>query len=31
VVGQALDTAIPPLRSAIPGTLHANYHVEAVA
>jgi SAM-dependent methyltransferase len=31
VVGEALDTAIPPLRSTIPGTLHANYHVEAVA
>lgn len=30
-VGEALDTAIPALRSTIPGTLHANYHVEAVA
>jgi SAM-dependent methyltransferase len=29
--GEALDAAIPPLRSTIPGTLHANYHVEAVA
>ena len=29
--GEALDTAIPALRSTIPGTLHANYHVEAVA
>jgi hypothetical protein len=30
-VGEALDTAIPALRSTIPGTLHANYHVETVA
>ena len=30
-LGEALDTAIPALRSTIPGTLHANYHVEAVA
>jgi SAM-dependent methyltransferase len=30
-VGEALDAAIPTLRSTIPGTLHANYHVEAVA
>jgi SAM-dependent methyltransferase len=30
-IGEALDAAIPPLRSAIPGTLHANYHVEAFA
>jgi SAM-dependent methyltransferase len=29
--GEALDGAIPPLRSTIPGTLNANYHVEAVA
>jgi 2-polyprenyl-3-methyl-5-hydroxy-6-metoxy-1,4-benzoquinol methylase len=29
--GEALDRAIPPLRSTIPGTLHANYHVVAVA
>ena len=31
VAGEALDRAVPPLRSTIPGTLHANYHVEAVA
>jgi SAM-dependent methyltransferase len=30
-IGEALDNAIPPLRSTVPGTLHANYHVEAVA
>jgi SAM-dependent methyltransferase len=30
-LGEALDSAIPPLRSTMPGTLHANYHVEAVA
>jgi SAM-dependent methyltransferase len=30
-IGEALDNAIPPLRSTIPGTLHANYHVEAGA
>jgi SAM-dependent methyltransferase len=30
-VGEALDTAVPALRSTIPGTLHANYHVEATA
>jgi len=29
-VGEALDRAFPPLRSTIPGTLHANYHVEAI-
>jgi SAM-dependent methyltransferase len=29
--GEAIDRAIPPLRSMIPGTLNANYHVEAVA
>ena len=28
--GEALDGAIPLLRSTAPGTLHANYHVEAV-
>jgi SAM-dependent methyltransferase len=30
-VGETLDEAIPLLRSTAPGTLHANYHVEAVA
>jgi hypothetical protein len=30
-VGETLDDAIPVLRSTVPGTLHANYHVEAVA
>jgi SAM-dependent methyltransferase len=29
--GEALDGAIPLLRSTAPGTLHANYHVDAVA
>ena len=29
-LGEALDGAIPALRSTMPGTLHANYHVEAV-
>jgi hypothetical protein len=29
--GEALDRAIPPLRQTIPGSLTANYHVEAVA
>ncbi len=29
--GAALDEAVPLLRSTAPGTLHANYHVEAVA
>jgi SAM-dependent methyltransferase len=29
-IGEALDRAIPLLRSTVPGTLHANYHVEAV-
>lgn len=28
--GEALDGAVPLLRSTAPGTLHANYHVEAV-
>jgi SAM-dependent methyltransferase len=30
-LGETLDAAIPALRSTIPGTLHANYHVEALA
>ena len=30
-LGETLDRAIPLLRSTAPGTLHANYHVEAVA
>jgi SAM-dependent methyltransferase len=29
--GEALDRAVPLLASTAPGTLHANYHVEAVA
>jgi SAM-dependent methyltransferase len=29
--GEALDDAMPLLRSTVPGTLHANYHVDAVA
>ena len=29
--GEALDRAIPPLRETIPGSLTANYHVEATA
>jgi SAM-dependent methyltransferase len=29
--GEALDRAVPLLASTVPGTLHANYHVEAVA
>jgi SAM-dependent methyltransferase len=29
--GEALDRALPPLRQTIPGSLTANYHVEAVA
>jgi SAM-dependent methyltransferase len=29
--GETLDRAVPLLRSTAPGTLHANYHVEAVA
>jgi SAM-dependent methyltransferase len=31
VTGEALDRAVPLLRSTAPGTLHANYHVEATA
>jgi SAM-dependent methyltransferase len=31
LAGEAIDRGIPALRSTIPGTLHANYHVEAVA
>lgn len=29
-LGEALDRAVPVLASTVPGTLHANYHVEAV-
>jgi SAM-dependent methyltransferase len=29
--GEALDRAVPLLASTAPGTLHANYHVEALA
>ncbi len=29
--GETVDRAIPPLQSTAPGTLHANYHVEATA
>jgi SAM-dependent methyltransferase len=29
--GEAIDRAVPLLREPAPGTLHANYHVEAVA
>ena len=29
--GESLDRAVPLLASTAPGTLHANYHVEAVA
>ena len=29
--GEALDHAVPLLRAPVPGSLHANYHVEAVA
>ena len=29
--GEALDRAVPVLREPVPGSLHANYHVEAVA
>ena len=30
-VGETLDDAVPVLRSSVPGTLCANYHVEAIA
>jgi SAM-dependent methyltransferase len=30
-VGEALDRAVPVLREPVPGSLNANYHVEAVA
>jgi SAM-dependent methyltransferase len=30
-VGRSVDRAVPALASTIPGTVHANYHVEAVA
>jgi SAM-dependent methyltransferase len=30
-LGESLDRAVPVLESTTPGTLHANYHVEAVA
>lgn len=30
-VGEALDRTIPMLRTPVPGSLNANYHVEAVA
>jgi SAM-dependent methyltransferase len=30
-LGEALDGVVPLLRSTAPGTLHANYHVEALA
>jgi hypothetical protein len=29
--GETIDSAVPLLRRSVPGTLHANYHVEAVA
>jgi SAM-dependent methyltransferase len=29
--GEALDRAVPLLREPVPGSLHANYHVEATA
>jgi SAM-dependent methyltransferase len=29
-LGEAVDRAVPALRSTRPGTVHANYHVEAV-
>jgi hypothetical protein len=29
--GETLDRAVPLLREPIPGSLNANYHVEAVA
>ena len=31
LAGEALDRAVPMLREPVPGALHANYHVEAVA
>jgi SAM-dependent methyltransferase len=31
VAGEALDRAVPSLRDQVPGSLSANYHVEAVA
>jgi SAM-dependent methyltransferase len=30
-IGEGLDNSVPLLRSTAPGTLHANYHVEATA
>jgi hypothetical protein len=29
--GEALDRAVPILREPVPGSLNANYHVEAIA
>ena len=29
--GEALDRAVPMLREPVPGSLNANFHVEAVA
>ena len=29
--GERLDRAVPVLRASIPGTIHANYHVEGIA
>jgi SAM-dependent methyltransferase len=31
VAGEALDRAVPLLREPVPGSVHANYHVDAVA
>jgi SAM-dependent methyltransferase len=31
IAGEALDRAVPLLREPVPGSLNANYHVEAVA
>jgi hypothetical protein len=31
LAGEALDRAVPLLREPVPGSLSANYHVEAVA
>jgi SAM-dependent methyltransferase len=31
VIGETIDGAVPLLRTTIPGSLNANYHVEAVA